>query len=90
MRPSEILAVVRDIARREIGRDGEVRDDMRLVQDLGLDSVELLALAVGVENHFRIRIDGEDEAGIATVGDLVRVVASKLSDSGGAGQVGSS
>ena len=44
---------------------------MRLVEDLRLDSIRLLTLAVEVENRFRVRLDEVDEAGIETVGDLV-------------------
>lgn len=56
----------------------EVREGDRLVEDLGLDSVGLLTLAVAVEDHFRIRLDPEDEAAIRTIGDLVRTVEGKL------------
>ena len=51
---------------------------LRLVEDLALDSIQLLTLAVEVENRFRVRMDPEDEEGIETVGDLADVVASKL------------
>lgn len=56
----------------------EVRLDHRLTEDLGLDSVGLLTLAVAVEDHFRICLEPEDEARIRTVGDLVRTVEEKL------------
>jgi len=63
---------------RGLGLQGELRPEQRLVEDLGLDSVGLLALAVAVEDHFRICLDAEDEAEIRTVGDLLRVLERKL------------
>lgn len=53
--------------------------DQRLIEDLGLDSISLLALVVEVENHFRVVLEPEDEAGIERVGDLVDAIASRLS-----------
>ena len=63
---------------RGLGLQGELRPEQRLVEDLGLDSVGLLSLAVAVEDHFRICLDAEDEAEIRTVGDLLRVLERKL------------
>jgi acyl carrier protein len=51
---------------------------MRLIEDLKLDSVHRLTLAVHVENRFRIALDEEDEAGLETVGDLAAAVRRKL------------
>jgi acyl carrier protein len=53
---------------------------MRLVEDLRLDSIRLLTLAVEVENRFRVRLDELDEGGIETVGDLVATVKRKLGE----------
>lgn len=73
-----VLADVTSIARDRVGREGPVEPGMRLVEDLGLDSIRLLTLAVQVEDHFRICLDEEDEEEIETVGDLVETVLLKL------------
>lgn len=73
-----ILAGIAEVARLHLGWEGAVTPDMRLVEDLRLDSVRLLTLAAEVENRFRILLDEADEAGIETVGDLVAVVRGKL------------
>ncbi len=75
---AEILDAITDVARRHLDWAGELRLDMDLVQDLELDSLRLLTLAAEVENRFEICLDADDEAGLATVGDLVEVVRSKL------------
>jgi acyl carrier protein len=79
---SGILAAVADLARRKVGWEGAVTPEMRLVEDLSLDSIHLLTLAVEVEDHFHICLEEDDEAGLETVGDLVAVVERKLAAGG--------
>lgn len=78
-----LLDEVAELARRETGWSGSLAPEMRLVEDLGLDSLRLLALAVAVEDHFRLCLDEEDEAEISTVGDLVRIIERKRAAAGG-------
>ena len=74
MTKEEILAGIQQVAREHVGFRGELRPEQRLVEDLELDSLKALTLAVEVENRFRVRLDPEVEAGIVTVGDLVDAV----------------
>lgn len=89
MTREEILQSIGEVARTHLvsGEAGELarrleagrlNPDLRLAEDLALDSIQLLTLAVEVENRFRICMDPEDEEGIETVGDLADVVAAKL------------
>lgn len=80
MTDESILDAIAEIARGKLGWSGGLRPEMRLVEDLELDSIRALTLAVEVENHFRVRLDQEDEAEIATVGDLVAAVRRKTGD----------
>ena len=73
-----ILAGIADVARLHLGWEGPLTADMRLVEDLRLDSIRLLTLAAEVENRFRIFLDELDEGAIETIGDLVAVVRRKL------------
>lgn len=75
---SAILAGIGEVARAHLGWEGEVTPEMRLLEDLRLDSIRLLTLAAEVENRFRVILEEEDEAGIHTVGDLVAAVRRKL------------
>jgi len=79
MTEGEILLAIGAVAREHVGFQGQLRPEMRLVEDLALDSIRLLTLAVEVENRFRVCLDEEDEEAIATVGDLVAAVGRKLS-----------
>ncbi len=78
MEEKEILAGVAAVAREHLAWTGPLAPEMRLIEDLALDSLRLLTLAVEVENRFRICLDEMDEAAITTVGDLVAAVRRKL------------
>jgi acyl carrier protein len=74
----QILQEIRDLAREKLDLEGALDPTMRLVEDLQLDSIRILTLAVEVEDHFHICLDQEDEWGIETVADLVATVERKL------------
>ena len=80
MSEEAILDGVAEVARVHLGWEDELTPEMRLVEDLRLDSVRLLTLAAEVENRFRVRLDEQDEVSIETVGDLVAIVRRKLGD----------
>ncbi len=75
-----ILHGISEVARLHLGWEGDddLAPEMRLVEDLRLDSVRLLTLAAEVENRFRIFLDEADELAIETVADLVAIVRRKL------------
>lgn len=72
-----LLQQLTDIARQELDYDGTLHPEQRLVEDLRLDSLQLLTLATAVEDHFLICLDEDDEQSIATVGDLLGLVRKK-------------
>jgi len=71
---TEILTAIQGLAREHLRWNGTLRREMRIVEDLGLDSLKLLTLTIEIENHFRICLDEETEAELVTVGDLARVI----------------
>ena len=71
-----IIDGIAEVGRAHIGWVGELRPEMRLVEDLELDSLKSLTLALEVENHFRICLD--EENAILTVGDLVANIQERL------------
>ena len=72
-----LLGRLTEIARQELDYEGELQPAQRLVEDLRLDSLQLLTLATAVEDHFLICLDEDDEQSIATVGDLLGLVRKK-------------
>ena len=82
MSEREILAGLEQVAQQHLAYAGRLAPEQRLVEELGLDSLRLLILAAEVENRFQVRLEPDEEAGIVTVGDLVRLVAGKLAGAG--------
>jgi acyl carrier protein len=78
MNDGDILAGIAAVAREHLDWRGPLAPEMRLLEDLRLDSIRALTLAVEVENRFRICLDEADEAGLVTVADLVAAVKGKL------------
>ena len=73
----DVRAALAEIA-RGLGFEGPLLPELRLVEDLRLDSIGLLSLAVAVEDRFQVCLDAADEAAIRTIGDLERILRSKL------------
>jgi acyl carrier protein len=75
---AQIIDGIAEVARQQLDWKGELRPEMRLVEDLELDSLKSLTLALEVENHFRVCLE-EDEV-ILTVGDLVAIIRELLDE----------
>ena len=75
--PREVVAVISRVLRDEVGVERAVLPEDDLQADLQLDSVGLLTLVVGLEDHFRVALAEEDAAGVRTVADLAALVASR-------------
>jgi len=73
----EALAVIGRVLRDELGVEREVRAEDDLLADLQLDSVGVLTLVVGLEDHFRIALAEQDAAEVRAVGDLAGLVAAR-------------
>jgi acyl carrier protein len=71
---TEVLDTIRSIARTELELEQPVEPGDDLLADLGLDSLGLTILAVGLENRFRVRLSQEDAVGLRTVSDLTKLV----------------
>jgi acyl carrier protein len=78
MTRQEILKGIEDVASEYLDRSFELRPEMNLRQDLELDSLQWVTLAIEVENRFRIYLEDEDELAMESVGDLVETVHRKL------------
>lgn len=80
MTSTEVAREVEDLLRRECRVEGPLTPDTRLVEDLGLDSLQFLGLAVALENRFRLTLDEDPERPPATLGELIRLVDQRLQE----------
>ncbi len=76
----ELYAEIKQIIVSELAVDEEVVvSEAHLQDDLGADSLALLNLAEAIETRYGIEIQGDDLVDIANVGELVKLVESKIS-----------
>ena len=58
-------------------------DEVELIADLGLDSVDVVSLIMQVERQFRIRLSLDELNRVQTFGDLLDLVTIKLQQNTG-------
>jgi acyl carrier protein len=79
MERSEIEAKLTDLLVEELGLDrGKVTAAARFEEDLEVDSLGVVELLMALEDGFGVKIADEEAEAIATVGQAVDIVESKL------------
>jgi acyl carrier protein len=56
----------------------ELADSKNLREELGLDSVDVVSIVSQIERRFRIRLTHQELEKLATVGDVLDLLQSKL------------
>ena len=79
MQRDEIRGVLKGIFEEETGETlDSLSDETRIVEELGLDSVDVVSLIMRVEQKFRIRISHAELAEMASIGSLLDLVLAKV------------
>ncbi len=78
---SEIFEPIEQILREHCGVRDAIQLDSRLQEDLGLDSMGLLTLALETENHFELCLDEPPDQPPQSVREIVDLVALRLKES---------
>ena len=75
-----ILEKLQSLIADQLGVDGSgITMDTNFEEDLGVDSLDIVALSLALEEEFDIgEMSEEDLASIKTVGDLVRYLQKQL------------
>ena len=84
----EILEELRRIAKRELELERLIEPEMSLKDDLKLDSMGMIIVAVGLENKFRVKLQEEDGGDLATVDDLLSLVERRVTEAPSEPQLG--
>ncbi len=79
---ARVLEEIRRIARVDLEFTADISPAARLNEDLHLDSMAMIVVAVGLENMFRVKLQEEDAGSIVTIGDLVKLVVQRVGESG--------
>lgn len=80
MKKSEVLAGIRAVAAEFLESPVQIEPNAKILDDLRLDSLDLLTLVVELENKFRICIDDADAAELRTISDLADYIAERTRD----------
>lgn len=51
-----------------------INEDSRLLEDIGLTSISMLMLVIGIEEEFKIELPIKEASACRTVGDIVKVI----------------
>ncbi len=78
MTRDEIRDRLAGIIGKETAYRGDVTDDLRLIEDIGADSLQLMAIVTSAETAFKVTISDEALFGIQRVGDAVDVIEAGL------------
>lgn len=78
MTRAAVLDGIREVAAKHLDWKAGLAEDLSLVEDLELDSIKALTLALELENHFRVCLPQDAE--IITVGDLVTLILEALDE----------
>jgi acyl carrier protein len=75
---------LREIMAARLGLPAEqLVPEARLVEDLGLDSLDAVELAISVERKFDIEVPEEELTKLKTVADMVALVQSRMKQAPG-------
>jgi acyl carrier protein len=81
---TDVGAEVRSILVFHLGADeARLMDDVRLAEDLGADSLDMVEIVMSCEERFDIDIPNRVATSLATVGDAVRFVEAELAGTAG-------
>lgn len=69
-----MLETLEKIMETYSGTRVSLNEKMDLTKDLGLNSMDLIQMVVGVEEEFGIEISDRELKDIATVGDIVKLI----------------
>ena len=66
---------IEKIIAEHIGCDQDmIKDDSNFVEDLGADSLNIVEIVMGIEEHFDIEIPDDDAETLHTVADLKQYI----------------
>ncbi len=81
-RTEEIFLLVKRILREKCKVEMQVGLDARLAEDLRLDSVGMLTLALEIENHYQMNLGDEPDRPPRTVREIVELIRARLKERG--------
>jgi acyl carrier protein len=80
----DVADALREIMAARLGLPAEqIVPEARLVEDLGLDSLDAVELAIAVERRFNIEVPEEELTKLKTVADMLALVEARTREAAG-------
>jgi len=74
-----LLKALADVLERSVGEPvAAVDESMDLQTDLGLDSIDVVSMAIEVQSEFNIELKTEELKGLVSVKDLLDLMQAKI------------
>ena len=79
MKMEEVQQKLKEIVMDRLNaEEDQIKPEASFVEDLGADSLDIVALSMGSEEEFDIEIPDEDAEKLTTVGEAMAYVKTKL------------
>jgi acyl carrier protein len=77
---ADVITVVAESIRSVSAKAREVRitSNSRLLEELALDSLDVVAVILRLQDHYEVEIDPDEISAVVSVGDLVTLVTEVL------------
>ena len=75
-----VLGEIQRLVSATLRIDRQVSASDELINDLDLDSADLISLAIAIERHFKISLPEDETLSLVTVGDLCHAVTRAARD----------
>jgi acyl carrier protein len=78
----KVLAEVQEVIREHAEVDIDLTERTELVADLGIDSLGVMEVVADIEDKFDMTIADSELRDVATLGDVVKAIESRLRQDG--------
>ena len=73
-----VFEKIKEMIEEMSGENTKISPEMRLMADIGFDSLDIVDLIFDLETEFEIEIEDEELEKIRTVADLVNIIEKKI------------
>ncbi|MDR2570086.1 MAG: phosphopantetheine-binding protein [Oscillospiraceae bacterium] len=81
MKRSEVIQIINQFLIDEIEvEDNQIKEEARLKEDLGIDSLDFVDVVVIVEREFGFKIKAEEMASVKTLSDFYNYISQKVNE----------
>jgi acyl carrier protein len=72
---NKVVGLINPFAKQQ---DVEMKNDTKILEDLGVNSARLVDIVIAFEDEFGIEVDDEAADQIMTIGDAVKLINTQL------------